>query len=280
MNSNFPKCPQCNGRMQIKRAMGVRSFVCKNEFSINNYCSETIPIKEGEILSINIIAKDLAHCRFWNESSERGKKQATLRKLAGGLRTQQSEIIYLSDKETQILKEAEAILERIATANEQAKKELKRIEKEEELRRLNNQKLAKAAVLEYFPPERLGSYENRLLFCLVVTGEIERLSLSYVIDDIQDDINRFNQESNDAVALERMDNRLSRLEDDARDLIVGHAYARNDPASYVKELASHYPDYMQQYKSRCSVLIDGLEQFITLRKSNKVVTFVPRKNRG
>ncbi len=140
--TQYPSCPRCGSPMQLRLEGGRRVWRCPNYWRFTSSCQGTVPIPDSERLDIRTIAQAQAADRYFStrdgiESAR--KKQAGLRRTATSLRSEALDSPYLSSLERDRLAEASEILERLASAAERAKDELKRLEKEE------NQRLEAAA---------------------------------------------------------------------------------------------------------------------------------------
>jgi hypothetical protein len=126
-------------------------------------------------LTIKEMADDMARGFFAGADSQR-KKQTHYRRLAGGL-TKLEDRKYLSEREVKAIDQAARILERLATAAEQAKKEKKRMEQEES-KRLADRRAQATRMLTESLQQTTDPIETALL--AVSISELPLVSHSYV----------------------------------------------------------------------------------------------------
>lgn len=135
-------CPECGKPRRLTGYGVTRVLRCRSGFCYGR--DEPIPVDLK--LTIKQMAEAMAHESFFNKSDDQRREQAKARRAGSTVRTFASSP-YLSESEAATLAEAAEILERLGTAAEQAKKELKRRETEEELRQAARRKIVSDALI-------------------------------------------------------------------------------------------------------------------------------------
>jgi len=133
-------CPKCGKTRRLKGTGSSRTLECG---AWN--CRGSEPVPADLKLTIKQMAEAMAYESLFNNSDDQRKEQAKARRAASTVRSF-AHTGYLSDSESALLMDAAEVLERVGTAAEQAKKELKRQEKAEELRRAGREKEARSVL--------------------------------------------------------------------------------------------------------------------------------------
>lgn len=168
----MPNCPECERPMRISvlRLHGPRSrkWSCPN-----SGCGKMVHIEDHDIIPIESMVEAMAASLFFNDSDKHLKKQAKYRRIAGGINSLLNEKLgndtdYLTNDNIESLKEASRLLERLASAAERSKKELKNLELIEKHRVLDRAAKATQLITAHFQSEDLITKTQNTIIMLLI----------------------------------------------------------------------------------------------------------------
>jgi hypothetical protein len=271
MNDLFQKtCPDCGRPLHIKRMSSQLPSSGPNQrfFSCTHFgCTYSSDFIDGhESLSIETMALDMALGSFFNNAAEQGKRQASFRRLAGGLKKLSHGKQYLSDTELQTLDEASRLLQRLGSAAQLAKKEKKRLELEKQQREAV--RLTEARIIIHSFVDHEDTMESALN--ALTLSDIHSSSLydrAFSDDDIQH-----------LVKNARPEQILKSLKDQVTQSLQSQINKSADTISFqdqsvddcVKQLRVKYNEQREASRSLHRQLLEALQTALTVETSDKV----------
>ncbi|MBT3205214.1 MAG: hypothetical protein HOM14_03875 [Gammaproteobacteria bacterium] len=252
--------------MPINRAQEERSWSCK-QMACSRTPGSTIRIPGDKTLSIAEMAEDMALGMFFNNAAEQGKRQATFRRLSCGLNKLQHAKQYLSLTELKTLTDAARLLERLATAAEQAKKEKKRLEIDTQQReQLRRSEAIRLLAVFCHHDDVIEQLLNALTLSDISTG-----SESFMADVDTDSIDRLVKRTQPERGIEVITHYVNTQLKDWMNDIAGSISDRSGAVvERVKEVRVRCNEQRESSRSKHRFLLDHLQMALAIASSDKI----------